>query len=93
MIAADGSRRRARKFRMTSLECSSAPSASAQAASTAAMPSVNTAPRISIIWRSPSRAPTSLRRMPSIARQQPVLERGAGALSVTVLIGAVHQVI
>jgi hypothetical protein len=60
-------RRRARMLRMTSLEWSSALSASVQAASTASSPSVNTAPRMSTICRSPSSTAASLRRTRSIA--------------------------
>ena len=52
---------------MTSAEWTPSFRASAQAASTAGRPSVSTAPRISTICRSPSRAAFSLRRTRSSA--------------------------
>ena len=56
------SRRRARMLRITSAEWTPSLSASAQAASTVARPSVSAALRISTIWRSPPGAPSSFLR-------------------------------
>jgi hypothetical protein len=62
VIEAAGSRRRARMLKITSAEWTPWPSASWQAASTAGRPSLRTAVRMSTNRRSPSAAPTSLRR-------------------------------
>jgi hypothetical protein len=60
-----GSRWPDRMLRTTSAEWTPSARASAQAASTAAKPSVNTADSTLTIWRSPSCEPCSLRRMRS----------------------------
>src|SRR5438309_12070822 len=63
MVAAGpGSRCRDRMLRTTSAEWTPSERASAQAASTAAKPSVSTADSTLTIWRSPSSEPCSLRR-------------------------------
>src|SRR5271155_2325684 len=65
VIGGAGSRRRARMLMTTSAEWTPSRSASRQAASTAGSPSLSTAVRMPTIWRSPSAAPASLRRIRS----------------------------